>query len=232
MSKRSQNTDSSHVRKYQIILIFIWAAILVVCFLNRERFTVDGVLAYSPQNEVLAAIFMMFLFALKSLSVFIFSGILFAANGILFPLPEAIALNVLGAGIMVSLPYWLGRRLGKGAVNQLVLKYPKIAALRQMRTRHEFTISFFTRAINVLPSDILSLYMGCTGIHYGKYLVGSLLGMILSIITFPIMGMSITEPGSPAFIVSLCLQVTVTAITIVICWKLQKKQTGKDLKET
>jgi len=228
MARSARNTGPRPVRGYQIILIFIWAAILVFCFLNRDRFTVDGVLAYTPRNTVLAAIFMMLLFALKSLSVFIFSGILFAANGILFPLPEAVALNTLGAAIMVSLPYWLGRRMGKGAVDQLVRRYPKVEALRHMRTRHEFTISFFTRIINILPSDILSLYMGTTGIHYGKYLAGSLLGMLLSIITFPIMGMSITEPGSPAFIVSLCLQVSVSIAAIVICWHVQKKQRGKD----
>lgn len=231
MPKRDRNTETQHERKYKIVLMCIWAAILICCFLNRERFTVDGVLSFTPQNTVLAAVFMMFLFALKSLSVFIFSGILFAANGILFPLPEAIGLNILGAGIMVSLPYWLGRRMGKEAIDRLVHKYPKVETLRRMRTQHEFTVSFFTRAINILPSDILSLYMGATGIHYGKYLAGSLLGMLLSIITFPIMGMSITEPGSPAFIVSLCLQVIVSVAAIIVCWQFQKKRARKDEEE-
>lgn len=228
MGKYTQDTDPRRIRKYQILLMLVWFAILVLCFFNRDRFTVDGVLAYTPQNTILAAIFMMFLFALKSLSVFIYSGILFAANGILFPLPEAIALNILGTAVMVSLPYWLGRRTGKEAVDQLVLRYPKIEALRHMRTRHEFTISFFTRIINILPSDILSLYMGTTGIHYGKYLAGSLLGMSLSIVTFPIMGMSITEPGSPAFIVSVCLQIAVSAAALVTYWRFQRKKVGKD----
>lgn len=224
MPKRSQNAGARRERGYKAILLCIWAAVLICCFLNRDRFTVDGVLSYTPRNRALAAVFMMLLFALKSMSVFIFSGILFAANGILFPLPEAIGLNVLGAGIMVSLPYWLGRRLGKGAVDRLVRKYPKVETLRQLRTQHEFTVSFFTRAINILPSDILSLYMGAVGIRYGKYLAGSLLGMLLSIITFPVMGMSVTEPGSPAFIVSLCLQAAASAAAIAVCWKLQRKR--------
>lgn len=220
--------DILRSRKYKIVLLCVWLVILAVCFLNRDRFSVDGVLRYSPRNPLLCAVFMLFLFALKSLSVFIFSGILFAANGILFPLPAAIALNVLGAAVMVSLPYWLGRRLGKDAADRVLEKYPKAAALRRMRTGRELSLSFITRAINILPSDILSLYMGTTGIHYGKYLAGSLLGMLLSIITFPIMGMSITEPGSPAFIVSLCLQVSVSIAAIAACWRVQKKQAGKD----
>ena len=168
MSKQVSDEKIHYKRIYKIILIFIWAAILIVCFRHREYFTVDGVLGHSPQNTVLAAVFMLFLFALKSVSVFIYSGFLFIANGILFPLPTAILLNTVGACIMLSLPYWLGRQLGKGVIDHIVSKYPKAAALKQVRTSHEFVLSFFTRAVNILPSDVLSLYMGAIGIHYIK----------------------------------------------------------------
>lgn len=211
-------------RKYKIVVLCVWLVILLACFLNRDRFSVDGVLRYSPQNPLLAAVFMLFLFALKSLSVFIFSGILFAANGILFPLPAAIALNVLGAAVMVSLPYWLGRRLGKDAADRVLEKYPKAAALRQMRAGRELSLSFITRAINILPSDILSLYMGATGINYPKYLAGSLLGMLLSLVTFPIMGMNITEPSSPWFWASIVIQVLVSAVFIGGYWIHSRKK--------
>ena len=35
------------------------------------------------------------------------------------------AVNVLGAAVMVSLPYWLGRKLGKDAADGILEKYPK-----------------------------------------------------------------------------------------------------------
>lgn len=224
MAKENGGGDILRSRKYKVILLCVWLAILAVCFVNRDRFSVDGVLRYSPQNPLLAAVFMLLLFALKSLSVFIFSGILFAANGILFPLPAAIALNVLGAAVMVSLPYWLGRRLGKDAVDSVLEKYPKAEALRRMRTGRELSLSFITRAINILPSDILSLYMGATGINYPKYLAGSILGMLLSLITFPIMGMNITEPTSPWFWASIVIQVLVSAVFIGGYWAYYRKK--------
>lgn len=225
MVKRS--TGDIFPRRYKVLLLLAWAAVLLFCLLNRERFTVGGVLSYTPQNPLLAAAFMMLLFALKSMSVFIFSGILFAANGLLFPLPAAILLNVLGAAIMVSLPYWLGRKLGKDAVSRITAKYPKAAALRRLRTGHEFMISFVTRAINVLPSDILSLYMGAVGITYWKYLPGSILGMLLSLITFPIMGMNIADPTSPAFLWSIGIQVAVSAAVIAGYWLYSRKTASK-----
>lgn len=125
---------------------------------------------------------------------------------------------------MISLPYWLGRQLGQGAVDRLVRKYPKIEALRDIRTQHEFTISFFTRIINVLPSDILSLYMGTTEVHYGKYLAGSLLGMLAPIITFPIMGTSITDPRSPVFLISAGIQLSMGVVSMIGCWIYYRHQ--------
>ena len=216
--------DILHSRTYKIILLCVWLVILTVCLVNRDRFSVDGVLHYSPRNPLTAVLFMLFLFALKSLSVFIFSGILFAASGILFPLPAAIAVNVLGAAVMVSLPYWLGRKLGKDAADGILEKYPKAAALRRMRTGRELPLSFITRAINILPSDILSLYMGATGINYPRYLAGSLLGMALSLVTFPIMGMNITEPASPWFWASIVIQVLVSVFFIGGYWLCSRKK--------
>ena len=219
-----QSPERLSMKKYQIILILVWAALLLFCLLNKDRFTVDGVLSYTPENAVLSAAFMMFLFALKSISVFIFSGILFAANGILFPLPAAILLNVLGAAVMASLPYWLGRRLGGDVVGRIVEKYPKAAAFRQLQTGHELLFSFIARAVNILPSDIVSLYMGAMGISYRKYLPGSILGMLLSLITFPIMGMNIANPGSPAFLWSIGIQAAVSAVSIGGFWLGRRKK--------
>lgn len=214
MSKRVANKRTLHKHIYKSILIIVWSVILILCVHNEEYFTVDGVLAYSPQNTLLAAVFMMFLFALKSVSIFIYSGFLFIANGILFPLPTAILLNVVGACIMVSLPYWLGRQFGKEAINHIINKYPKAAALRRTRVRHEFVLSFITRAINILPSDVLSLYMGAIGTRYIKYLPGSILGMAFPIVTFPIMGTNITAPTSPAFLGAFAVQVAASTIAI------------------
>lgn len=213
--------------KYKAVLILLWTAVLIFCLLNRDRFTVDGVLTCTPENPVSAAVFMMLLFALKSVSVFLFSGILFAANGILFSFPAAVLLNVLGAAIMVSLPYWLGKRLGKDAIDRVASKYPKVEELRRLRTGHEFMVSFAARAVNILPSDILSLYMGAAGVSYRKYLPGSILGMLLSLITFPIMGMSITDPGSPVFLFSVGIQAAVSAAAIGGYWLYCRKNRAK-----
>lgn len=233
MSDPSANgRHTMRARLYKIGLVCVWAGVVAFCVANRERFTVDGVVEAGPQNRLFAAVFMMFLFALKSMSVFLFSGILFAANGILFPLPLAVALNALGAGIMVSLPYWLGKKLGNSMAEHILQKYPKVEMLREMRTGHEFFFSLIARIIGILPSDILSLYMGAIGVSYPKYLAGSLLGMLFTLITFPVMGMSITDPASPVFLISLAVQTIVTGASLIGCMlclrkKMREKKAGE-----
>lgn len=198
-------------KKQKIIAAALWAAIILLCVVNRDHFSLDKILYGTPDNPLLAALFLLALFALKSLSVFFYSGILYIASGILFPLPWAVAVNLAGTVIMVSLPYWMGRRGGRDTVRRVVEKYPKAQALEQLQSRNQLFFSFITRIINLLPCDLLSLYMGAAGIGYGRYLAGCLLGMLPTMITFPIMGTSVTEPASPRFLIALGIEAAITA---------------------
>ena len=227
MPKSDWGKKILHSRTYKIIILCVWLIILGICLICRDRFSVESVLRASPQNMLLAALFMLLLFALKSLSVFIYCGIFFIASGIIFPLPAAILVNLLGAAVMVSLPYWLGRQMGGELIDSIVCKYPKTAFLRQLQMENELFLSFITRIINILPSDILSLYMGASGISYGKYLLGSIAGMLLTIVTFPVIGSSITNPASPLFIASVVIQAVVTVVSVTgYALYLRKKKTS------
>ena len=111
-----------------------------MCGHYRKELSVEGIARYTPRNPWLAAIVMLALFALKSLSIVIYSGLLYAANGALFPLPVAIVLNLIGTVIMLLLPYRIGRRTGAPAVDEIRAKYPKAEAVHDLRKK---TISSF-----------------------------------------------------------------------------------------
>lgn len=205
-----------------IVLGLIWVGIIVICLIHRKELSAEGIASYSPKNAWLAAIVMLGLFALKSLSIVIYSGLLYAANGMLFPLPAAIALNLLGTVIMVSLPYLIGRKAGATAVEEIRAKYPKAEAIHNLRAQNDFLFPFLTRMAR-LPSDIVSLYMGAVHVEYKKYLLGSLLGILPQTITFPIMGMSIQNIRSPQFVISLCVEIAYILVTSVIYTIYRKK---------
>ena len=205
-----------------IVLGLIWAGIIAICFLHRKELSAEGIARYTPGNPWLASIVMLALFALKSLSIVIYSGLLYAANGILFPLPVAILLNLIGTVIMVSLPYQIGRRAGASAVEDIRAKHPKTEAIYDLRAKNDFLFSFLVRMVR-LPSDVASLYMGAVHVEYKKYLLGSLLGLFPHTITFPIMGMSIRDIRSPRFMISLCAEIAYILITYAVYTQYRKK---------
>ncbi|MGN0179379.1 MAG: CDP-alcohol phosphatidyltransferase family protein [Monoglobaceae bacterium] len=208
---------------WRILIGLIWVAIIVLLFLHKKDFTVEEILKFTPSNPVLAALTMLALFALKSISIVLYSGILYAVNGILFPLPVAILLNILGIAVMVTIPYLIGKKAGSSSVERIMEKYPKADKMREFRKQNDFIFVLMMRVMGILPSDIVSLYMGAIGVNYPRYLLACLLGMLRSAITFPIMGMSITDIHSPLFITALCVELIFMATSILIYRIYRKK---------
>ena len=208
----------------RILLICLWAVIIAVCYVNRKKISIDGIIGITPANMSLAIVLMLILFTLKSITVVIYCGILYIACGIIFPLPVAIAVNIAGTAIMVTIPYYIGRFTGSETVRNIAHKHPKIAEIQEMRRQNDFFLAFLVRIIGLLPSDPISAYMGAIGLQYKKYVAGTLLGMLPSMIAFPIIGMSITDPASPTFIAAVTFEISVTVISVTVYSVIKRKK--------
>lgn len=108
-------------------------------------------------------------------------------------------------------------------MNRIAEKYPKADKLREFRRQNDFVFVLIVRFIRILPSDIVSLYMGAVGVNYPKYLLGCFLGMLRSAITFPIMGMSAANIYSPPFWIALCVELVFLAGSVLIYGIYKKK---------
>ena len=214
------------------IAVAFWLILILLCLVYRDEITVERIVAFTPENMLVAVLVMLCLFAVKSISIFMHSGLLYAASGILFPLPLAILVNILGSIIMATIPYIIGQRSGSGLVTQLIEKHPKLKVMKDIPNQNEFFVSFFVRIIGILPSDIIGMYLGATGVGYRRYITGTILGMLPATITFCVMGMQIQDVTSPAFLVSLgvelCLMVAST--TAYAIW--MKKVKGRNRERT
>lgn len=208
------------------IPVFFWAAVILLCFLYRDRITVENIVNFTPENPVLAVGIMLLLFAFKSVTFVIYGSILYAVNGILFPLPFALLLNMAGSAIMATLPFLIGRRKGSGLLVKLTEKYPKLSVLRKLPSENGFFLSMVIRLMGCLPGDVVSMYFGASGIRYREYLTGTLIGLTPSIVIFTVIGMSADDVTSPAFIISVCCEI-LTALTSIIwffCWNRKRRK--------
>lgn len=168
------------------------------------------------------------LFAVKSLSVLIYCGFLYAACGILFPLPIAILLSIAGCAIMSSIPYWLGKRLGSQAAQHISRRYSKAAYLHDLRSGNDFFFVLIVRLLGILPADVVSAYMGAVNVRYRNYLPACLLGSLPTCILFPIMGMSISDMSisdmsSSQFLVSAGIKLASVLISC-IAFRIYRKR--------
>lgn len=215
--------ENRRIRLAKCLLALAWLAIIVVCLLHKDEFTLEGILNYTPRQPVLAVLLLLVLFAIKSLSVFLYSGLLYAASGILFPLPAAIAVNVVGTAVMVSIPYWLGKKLGSQAAQYILHRWPKSAMLHDLRSGSDFFFVLIVRLLGILPADVVSAYMGAVGVKYRAYLPACLLGFLTTCVLFPIMGMSISNIRSPQFLVAAGIELSAMLASCIAFHFYRKK---------
>lgn len=223
-------------RKLQKIRI-IWGIALaaawtsVICLLARFHgdLDVDALLRTRPDDPFLAALCMLGLFLLKSLDFIMHSGVLFATDGIMFSLPAALLLNLIGILIMVTPFYLLGRAFGPKWREQLLSKYPKLRAATQLAIRPNWLRVMLIRLLGP-PLLAANLYLGVEACPYGSYLLGSALGILPQMLCFTVMGMKITQPGSTEFRIAVLVQIGEFVISLLLYRRLlnrKKKNSAK-----
>jgi uncharacterized membrane protein YdjX (TVP38/TMEM64 family) len=207
----------------RIFMLLMWAAAVIFFWFHRDTITVEGTLHLAPRSVAAAVLLMLGLFALKSFSVVIHAGVLYAVSGILFPLPMAILVNLLGTLLMAGLSYGLGRRLGGGSIDRIVEAHRNAGVLRKLRRENTFVYTAVSRLINLLPFDIISAYFGATETPLVPYLLGSAAGMAASCVLFPLMGAYVVNIRSPRFFVSAALEAAILLASLLTLLAVRKR---------
>ncbi len=220
--------EKRQVTKYirvAVVLAF-WAAIVIACIVYREHITVENIVRLIPQNSSAAILIMLALFAIKSVTVFVYSGLLYAASGILFSLPRAIIVNIIGTAVMASIPFWIGKRAGSARLKRIEEKHSRLEALCRIKNKNPLFVCLLARLVGIFPADVVGIYFGASGMKYRSYIVGTLLGFLPMAVCFSIMGMSIDDIGSPEFVISATVEATFMIISIAsyFVWRARQRR--------
>lgn len=207
------------------LLPFVGIAVFVTAYFVAGRsINLNTLLNYSPKNLYLAALFMLALFAAKSMTIFFPIIIIEVLSGIIFPTGIAIVINILGNMVTYSLPYLIGRFTGADIKTFLIKKQPKLKVIMELKIRSKWFLSFFLRAISCLPGDIVSIYLGSNDISYLIFISGSILGSLVAILAATIIGATILNPTSPAFIISVAIRITIALTSLLFYNNYNKKR--------
>ncbi len=218
----TKEKDRNVLSRMKAAAAILWGALIVIAFFNRDKVTVESLSGLGRSGMLPAAGIMLVLFALKSISVFLYCGILYAACGVLFPLPVALTVSMAGSFVICVVPYALGRLLNENGVQQLLEKYPKLAKVLDVRENNDFLLSLTVRACGFIPSDPFSILMGALGADPGQYLLGSLIGFIPDTLAYTIIGQNIHDPSSPCFLALMATKAA--AIVLWVGYSRKKKK--------
>jgi len=231
--KMKPNSKSRLILK-RVTQIIPWVVMLVLTalfFIYGRGMTARELLTYTPRNPYLAVLFLMVLFAVKSLIVILPIPVLYVLTGIMFDPLKAIGINILGAAVCTAVPYFIGSYSGNEAAEGLARKYPMIKQLGRFKGRNELFFSFYVRAIGFLPCDIVSLILGSMRVEFKKYMAGTIAGMLPGLIASTLIGDSINNPASPQFILSCIATVLIALASTLVYRKVLKSQSAASAAE-
>jgi cardiolipin synthase len=216
---------SSVVTQAVLAIVIVSALAAVVA---RNDLTLERILSFTPENLWLAALVFMGLFALKSIVAVVYLKLLYIAVGMVFPAPIAILVNIAGTALEMTIPYLLGWFGGQRSMQVILQRRPTLRRLETMRSANNLRFSTLSRAVGVLPADALSIYLGASGMPYGDFVLGGVLGLLPSLLITTVMGTQIEDPASPGFILSAALFVFVQAAAALgfVLWA--KKHPSED----
>lgn len=194
--------DDIRLRVGRAAAVMLWVGAGLWLCTHRDALTPQAIAQITLQNSAWAAVFLLLLYAGKTLSLVFPLKVPQLAAGLLLPTVPAVLVNLAGIGVSAAVGYGMGRLLGRDAVQRVTDKNPRLAALLEEQNSDVLFFSFFLRSLVFLPLDAVSLYFGAADADFGAYLLGSLAGMLPNVILSTLMGAALTDPKSPAFLLS------------------------------
>ena len=224
----SDEKVSKRVKKIQIVALVCFVSALVVILLTRSgNVSIESITENAQGDSRKSIVSLMFLFAIKSLTIVIPLPSLYVASGILFSPLKAVLVSYLVLAITLTIPFILGRLSVAEEMEYIKKKYPKIEKVIEMQERNEFLASFVIRLIGWFPCDVLSFYFGACKTNYLKYITSALLGCSIGVITNTLLGDVILNPFSWQFIVLLLIKIAISASVIAITYRVNKGKNSK-----
>ena len=173
-------------------LFMLVMVVLVVIFMKKNNISVKNVDSITKMltGGTFTVACMIILFNLiKSFALVVTHSIIFVVSGIVFEdVWVAILVNFIAVAIGLIPPYFLGKFTGKGMVDTLTRKFPKVKKLDDFAGKNSFVISFIVKASGIIPGDTSSLILGAMDINFRDYYIGASLGTLPINIMWAVLG--------------------------------------------
>jgi uncharacterized membrane protein YdjX (TVP38/TMEM64 family) len=206
----------------KIVLVAAVAAGLVVVAREAgiaERLTPERLREFVRAYGMGAPFVYMGLYTLRGVILVIPASVLSLAGGLAFGPALGTVYTVIGATGGAVLSYLLARWLGRGFVERVLKgRSGRFKAYDEGAARSGFSVVFVARLIPLIPFDVISFGAGLSGIPFGPFALGTLLGIIPGSFAYNFLGDSFTDVGSSQFILALLVFALIGSVPLVWRW--------------
>lgn len=227
----SREGNTAGRRKYFIVPLIVSVSIIAAFAFFIYNTDTDNILNYKPDNIVLAAFVFLGFYGLKSISVIVPLAALYVSVGAIYPYYIAVPLNIVGLVIAFTIPYLIGRASGSELMEHIEEKYPKVRKLVSYGHDNNLFASYMSRALVVLPGDVVSLVHGALRMPYRPYLLGSLLGVMPEMLVQTYVGGSLKDLSLRSVIVMLLLIAATMLFSFLINKRVSKAGKQADIED-
>ena len=206
-----------------VVLVFLTLALINHDALE-ERFSIlvnvltkidDSVAQLETRREILICIFALYI---AKCQLAIPMSALVAISGMVFPLNEALMINILFCFFFFTVKYVEGMLIGGGWAG-MILNIKKMHFIRdwiEFKGNGNPYVLATTRLIPAIPLGMVSKYYGSLRYDFLYYSLLSLLGFAPRIYIYTKLGAAYTNPFSPQFLVPLIIIVAFSGTTSLI----------------
>ncbi len=226
--KQAKRHRTNFISFVIMLVTTVLIAFLIIVLFNREtletRFytiinwlqRIDNAVArLDTSREILICIFALYI---AKCQLPIPMGMLVAISGMVFPMDQAILINIVFCAFFFTVKYVEGIFIG-GGWTEIILGIKKMHFIRdwiKFKGNGNPYVLTVTRLIPAISLSMVSKYYGSLRYDYVYYLVLSLIGFAPRLYIYTTLGAAYTNPFSTKFIVPLIVVVAFSGITSLI----------------
>ncbi len=228
MNKTEKKNYDKLIKVLQIVAVIFMLGMVVAMLILMNKFDISienaaEISSYIKGGTFTVALIIIAFTVVKSFALIFPPAVILAVSGLLFEnVWTAILVNFIAVALSVILPYYFGRFTGKGLLDTLKLRFPKIKKLDEFAGNNEFMVVYVVKASGVIPSDLMSVIYGAMNINFFKFFIASNLGMLPFNVLFSFLANKgdLSNPYTLLYIVPIPIFVIIMSIVV-------KKMTAK-----
>lgn len=151
-------------------------------------------------------------------------NVLSAVAGLLFGIVAGIALVFVAAMLGALTAFWLGRALGRGAVERFT--GARVARVDSLLSRRGVMAVIGVRLVPVVPFTAINYTAGLTGVRLRDYVIGTAVGIVPGTVAYVTLGTYGSAPVSWPFAISAAVLGLLTVAGFIAARRSRSRATA------